>query len=406
MNKPTAIDLFAGGGLASLGLKQGGFNVVAAVEFNPKIAGIHHLNHPRTELFVKSIDDFIQDDLMRFRRGRGPSHLHASPPCQSFSGAATEEAKAKRRSNDEHLLVFSALEAIAIIRPRSLSIENVPGFRQISKTGKPKTVYERTIERLQEMGYVISSDVYNAADFGVPQTRKRLFILGIRRDCIRDFHPSALFPFLRSPPTEWQGWYDAIVDLIPTLPEVELADWQIKRLPDKVRSSLLVSGGNGTLPRNANCHSRMVCARSNGMRAVLVDPMRSGEKTATVRAATSPAFTVRACAMRDRTNTPYLIPRDGARMSATDLSIKLSVTAGDRPAPTVRSLGSESGYHSRQFDLLENAKAWRITTRCLARFQGAPDSFQLPGVQSLAGQVIGNGVPPRMMRSLVEVFAS
>ena len=86
------------------------------------------------------------------------------------------------------------------------------------------------------MGYFWTYDHVNAADYGVPQTRRRLILRASR----------GLLPFLPEP-VPWVGWYAAIEDLIPTLPESKLAPWQLARLPAELRETVLVGGGNTQL---------------------------------------------------------------------------------------------------------------------------------------------------------------
>jgi DNA (cytosine-5)-methyltransferase 1 len=81
------------------------------------------------------------------------------------------------------------------------------------------------------MGYFWTYDHVNAADYGVPQTRRRLILRASR----------GLLPHL-PPPVPWVGWYAAIEDLLPTLPESKLAPWQLARLPQELRGSVLVAG--------------------------------------------------------------------------------------------------------------------------------------------------------------------
>ncbi len=223
----TAIDLFAGGGGASIGLKQAGFSVIAAVEFDPQIAEVHHKNHPQTTTIVGDVR------LVDFTRFSGIDHVHGSPPCQSFSMAASKEAKDKRIANGEQDLIFEWVRAIAQTRPRTASLENVP-----PTVNSP--LFRKACQKLFELGYWLNWEVYNAADFGVPQTRKRLFLRAIRDNVL------GTMPIERAEQTlfgekywwgmtpkkqQWVSWYEAIADLIPSLPETEPVSKFSRRFP-------------------------------------------------------------------------------------------------------------------------------------------------------------------------------
>jgi DNA (cytosine-5)-methyltransferase 1 len=114
-------------------------------------------------------------------------------------------------------------------QPQVFTLENVWQYRTFA-------AFRLICDTLGHMGYFWTYDHVNAADFGVPQTRRRLILRASR----------GLLPFLPQP-VPWVGWYAAIEDLLPTLPESKLAPWQLARLPEELRGSVLVGGGNTQL---------------------------------------------------------------------------------------------------------------------------------------------------------------
>jgi DNA (cytosine-5)-methyltransferase 1 len=192
--KPTALDLFAGAGGSTQGLKAAGYHVLGAVE-NDKSAGRSYVaNHKAVRLFQEDIRDVDPEAL------RATLHLEAGeldllvacPPCQGFSTLGASLADDPR--NDLVLLVHPFLKEL---RPKTFLLENVPGLR-----GDPRL--EAVLDLARSAGYGIRSYVVNAIDFGVPQSRKRLIVVGVLELSDHDFPESLqeLLParFRRTPP--------------------------------------------------------------------------------------------------------------------------------------------------------------------------------------------------------------
>lgn len=172
--KPTAIDLFSGCGGLTVGLKQAGFSVVAAVDTDTLACATYRRNHKSTLLLEKRIEDIDPEALMR-QLGLKPGDLGllaGCPPCQGFSTLRTLNG---RKAIDEPMndLVFQFKRFIKAFKPRAVMVENVPGLaeddRLVSFT-----------KALAAFGYKSRYDVFNAADFGVPQRRRRMILIAAR----------------------------------------------------------------------------------------------------------------------------------------------------------------------------------------------------------------------------------
>ena len=188
--RPIAVDLFCGVGGFSLGFEQAGFDVVASVEYDPVHAATHAFNFPQTEVVCADISKLSPDALRAAvfrgleRHGRVAQKwdgeidtIFGGPPCQGFSTMGKRLIDDKRNQ-----LVFHFFRIIAELRPRYFVMENVPGMAARGHA----TILSQLIEEFQGIGYRITlpSRVLNAADFGVPQDRKRLILLGTRQgDC-------------------------------------------------------------------------------------------------------------------------------------------------------------------------------------------------------------------------------
>ncbi|MBI5521839.1 MAG: DNA cytosine methyltransferase [Desulfarculus sp.] len=167
----NAIDLFSGAGGLTLGLKRAGFRVVGAVELDDLAAETYSANHPEVQLWQEDIRGL---DPRKVRRAlglrRGELHLLAGcPPCQGFSSLRTRW-RSISVEDDRNELLFRFLDFVVEFRPRAIMMENVPALARDSR-------FFVFAEKLQCLGYYISTDVLDAAAFGVPQRRRRLIVL-------------------------------------------------------------------------------------------------------------------------------------------------------------------------------------------------------------------------------------
>ena len=180
--RPTAIDLFCGAGGMSLGFEQAGFDVLLGVDRDGHHIAVHHRNFPHGKTLCASLADLHAGDLLDAIGARPEIDLvFGGPPCQGFSHMGLRDAHDPRNTLVDH---FARL--VAEIQPRAFVMENVPGMR----SGATKAVLDRATTLLQGVGYRIAEPVrvLDAGDFGVPQKRKRLFLLGVRSDVVSDFH--------------------------------------------------------------------------------------------------------------------------------------------------------------------------------------------------------------------------
>lgn len=175
MTRPIGIDLFAGAGGLSLGFEQAGFDIVAAVDIDPIHCAAHKFNFPNCATVCKSVIDLTGDELRR-RAVIGRRDLDivfGGAPCQGFSLIGKRALDDKRNQ-----LVHHFVRLVTELRPKYFVFENVKGLT----IGRHRRFLQEIIEAFQEAGYSVATDykVLNAADYGVPQDRRRLFLMGAR----------------------------------------------------------------------------------------------------------------------------------------------------------------------------------------------------------------------------------
>jgi DNA (cytosine-5)-methyltransferase 1 len=171
---PKAIDLFSGCGGLTLGLKKAGFSVVAAVEIDKRAADTYSKNHPTVTLFNQSILSLTGSDILEvIGIPRGKIDLLAGcPPCQGFSRMRRKNkiASSKDHRND---LVLKFARLVSEISPKAVMLENVPGLERDRR-------FRKLLGTLRRNGYKFSWKILDASDYGVPQRRRRLVLLGCK----------------------------------------------------------------------------------------------------------------------------------------------------------------------------------------------------------------------------------
>lgn len=162
------IDLFAGAGGLSLGFEQAGFHKLSDVEILPYAAETLKNNFPNAKHFVGDIANY---NVSNYTCGKTVHLVIGGPPCQGFSVAG------RRNIDDQRNLLFMQFHRIVDeVRPLFFVLENVPGILTLDKG----TFFQRIINGFEQMGYMVSVKILEAADYGVPQLRTRAIFIGNR----------------------------------------------------------------------------------------------------------------------------------------------------------------------------------------------------------------------------------
>lgn len=214
---PTFATMFSGGGGAAIGIQQAGALPLWAIEYDAAIAAVYRQNLG---------DHIIVDDVANvdFSMLPAPDVLQASPVCKNFS-----QAKTNGKESDIDIRSAQAVcRAIVTLAPRVFLLENVWQYRE-------SVAFKLICRALDHGGYMWHFEHLNAADFGVPQTRRRLILRAVR-DSLLPGWPA---------PLPWVGWYAAIGHaLIPN----DLKPYQTRRIAGAPLRALVDTNNDSRAP--------------------------------------------------------------------------------------------------------------------------------------------------------------
>lgn len=162
------VALFAGCGGLDLGFENAGFDIIWANDNNKKIESTYRYNHKNTELIIKSLVDIKSEEIPDC------DIIIGGPPCQSWSLAGAMKGKEDSRGQ----LFYEYVRVIKDKRPMAFVAENVKGI--ISKAHIES--FNEIVDMFKEAGYTVTYKLVNAKNYGVPQDRERVFIVGVRND--------------------------------------------------------------------------------------------------------------------------------------------------------------------------------------------------------------------------------
>jgi len=369
--KKTCASLFTGGGIADLGFVAAGLEHAWGLELDAPTAEVANANIGNVKCM-----NILDANPYKFE---AVDFLHASPVCKAFSNANINRGE---RQLDKDC-ALKVCEFIKVLKPQYFSLENVEAYGKSEAFGYIQ-------ETLNSLGYWSNWQVVNAADYGVPQSRRRLILRAVKDG------------FIPSLPAKEKhvGWYDAIADLLPNLPDTELAEWQIKRLPQEIKDSVLIGDMSGSFDftvRKKDQPSGVLtetnCSRVNQVpRAFLVHP--TDQRTMPVIDALSPSFTLTTNQGGNRIKA-LLIENTGARSDRA-----LYIREAGEPCWTIRAMGQDGHWH-RANALLEHGRIVALDFHCLARLQSIPDDYIWADNKLITNtKIIGNAYPTLMAEKI------
>lgn len=357
-NALTAVDLFCGCGGISAGLREAGFRVLAGIDVEPRYLATFERNFPKARQLKMDLSSISPKRLMELL-GVSPGELAlvaGGPPCQGFSKNVPRRHRVMDDPNN--LLIRTYLEYCVALKPRMVLMENVAEMRN----GFSSRFSEEIQTTLEKAGYAVTHTTLNAADFGVPQRRRRAFFMASRGGRA----PCAPAP-THGRTTRQEGLFDA-------LPFVSVWD------------------AIGDLPRLAHG-----CGEDPSPYAC--SPFSDYQRNARVGSSEVRNHVARPLAPTQYARLASLLPGQGNR----DLPAALKTKGGysgaygrltkDMVAPTI----TRWVFHPGSGRWGHPVDTRTLTIREAARIQGFSDSYEFVGsfVQQ-AGQ-LGNAVPPLLI---------
>lgn len=339
----NAIDLFAGCGGLSKGFMDAGFNIIVGVDNDQAALNTFVKNH--NGAVALNADLSLQetfDEIKRIAGERKIDVIIAGPPCQGFSLTGPRNFDDKRNK-----LYLAVLEMVKQYQPKAFIIENVPGMATLYK-GQIK---EEILKRFEKMGYNVDCKILCAADYGVPQIRKRLIFMGIRKDLGMPNFPEPEFTS-----DNYRTCRDAVSDLPSLINDLGAEELEYSQKP-QTEYQKLMRGKCSVLHNHLGTnHTQMV------KDTIALVPEGGNYKDLPPGWGESRKF----------------------HMAWTRLN-------GNAPARTV-----DTG-HRNLFHYEYN----RIpTVRESARMQSFPDDFVFTGTKTQQSRQVGNAVPPLLGKAL------
>lgn len=270
--KYTVVDLFAGVGGLSYGFSRNEhYEIILANEMQKDIAKAYTLNHPAVNMLQGDIKDLSEDVLRQTIGNRTVDVVVGGPPCQSYSTLG------KRQMDARANLFMEYKRVLCILHPRAFLFENVKGILSMDKGA----LFEHVRKEFENIGYSLQYKILNAVDYGVPQLRERVILVGFLGDN----------PFQYPEPTHGEGLlpYVTLQDALKDLPALSCAmksTYPFVRLLN-LRSFAPMSGKGISVP----CALQMASRPSTPLRIWKVTTSFLG-----ARADIQPTITCRCCA--------------------------------------------------------------------------------------------------------------
>jgi DNA (cytosine-5)-methyltransferase 1 len=356
----TLVDLFAGCGGMTRGFEDSGaFRSVFAVEFDRAAAATYTVN------FGEHVACGPIEDVAAFPRA---DVVIGGPPCQGFSPLNREAVGFERRG-----LWTEYLRALEAVEPRAFVMENVPELLRSAE-------YAEFRRRAESLGFEVEGAILNAADFGVPQRRRRAIVIGTRAGAIPWPSPT------HADPTLVRDTQTSVAASDPTL--VAQRDTSVGGLAPWVTFREAVEGL--PLRPDGRAWHRPRKPRPESVRRYKAVPRDGGDRFAMQR-------------NLDRAELGDLVPRCW-REKPTGTTDVFGRLWWDRPALTIRT----EFYKPEKGRYLHPSAHRPITIREAARLMSFPDDFILPEDQAMSSvaRQVGNAVPPLLAQHIAESLAA
>ena len=367
--RPIGIDLFAGAGGLSLGFEQAGFDIAAAVEIDPVHCAVHEFNFPKTAVIACSVRELTGDEIRKAAAigDRPVDCVFGGAPCQGFSLIGHRVLDDPRNG-----LLRDYVRIVTELKARTFVFENVKGLT----VGNHKTLLEELVVAFDEAGYTVRTPwkVLNAGDFGTPQSRERLILLGARKGESLPSYPEPTTDIAGRKKRLW-GLPDGptCMDAIGDLPDADLF------------SALLGTDATKTTAfgKPSDYAVEMRCMSNDAWHFGYV---REWDPWLLTSSARTEHTEISRC--RFAQTAPGTVEPVSRFFKLPDYGVSNTLRAGTDGARG--AFTSPRPIHYR-YDRC-------ITVREMARLHGFPDWFRLNATKWHGARQIGNAVPPPLAR--------
>lgn len=338
MSNYNAIDLFCGAGGLSYGFESAGFNILLGIDNDSKALEVFEANHKGAKSICGDITQISYEDIKNKIGNKRIDIIIGGPPCQGMSLSGP-----RKFDDPRNKLYLSYIRLVNEIRPRAFVIENVPGL--VSLFGGQ--IKDSIIEKFTAMGYRVKYKILCAADYGVPQTRKRVVFVGTREDIEFEYPPIQL---------DQVSCKMAISDLPPLTDDLgeEISDYATVAQNEYQR--LMRS-------RSEKVYNHVAAAHSEKVKKII-------------------AMVPDGCNYKS-------LPEE--YRNSRNFHVAWTRFASSKPAPTI-----DTG-HRHHFHYEYNRVP---TVRECARLQSFPDDFVFAGNKTQQFRQVGNAVPPLMAQAI------
>lgn len=387
MKKLKVLDTFAGAGGFSLGFEMAGYDIVGAIEKDAWATDTFSFNHPESIVVKSGIEELSDDEIISLFGKENIDVILGGPPCQGFSICNKNSGDPKDPRNS---LFEEFIRVGRLLSPKIMIMENVPNLIK-AKTQSNELVLDIIKKELSDLGYHVYSEILEAVRFGVPQIRKRLFVIATKFEMDSPF-PTATHSWqdedllslgLKKTPTTWE----AISDL-PDIDAREGAEeMEYTKNPENDLQIFLRNNSDKVYNHKAMNHSKRMVER--------FEAMSSGQSGSDV--------------------PHHLKPRK--RNSKDEISDKVydqnnRRMFADRPCHTIAA--------SFYANFVHPFKHRNFTAREGARLQTFPDTYVFKGKPTVVSKKllaregrtdesylcqynqIGNAVPPLLAKAIAE----
>lgn len=368
-NKYKCIDLFAGCGGLSLGFEMAGFDIPLAIEIDDWAAETYEKNHPSTEVLIGDITQITELDNIISKEDLPVDGIIGGPPCQGFSLSGNRDKKDPRNS-----LFMEFVRFVKYFKPKFFIMENVTGILSM-KTKDNQLVKDIILSEYDAAGYNVTICKLNAAEYGVPQARLRVFFIGIRKDLPFNENDLAPTPFLFD--EDQVTLEEAIMDL-PQIKAREGKEFQeYSQEPTNDYQKWARNNSDGVYNHIAMRHTQRIIER--------FENIGYGQSVADVDE----------CHQQRKRG-------DASKISGKVFSQNNMRPYPNKPAPTIAA--------SFQSNFVHPYLNRNFTAREGARIQSFPDTYIFCGKRTTMSweknisqyQQIGNAVPPLLGKAIAE----